>query len=195
MSGDALEAVTKADYGLIDVRIVPSEADLRALVRADPQRPYFIIMTILSRLGAAALSAGLTAMALWFWDQLDASLLQDYTKIVAGGLAGVLAFRLLVEQKWKRRVRIVFSKLRPFQVTSDGKMLTTRNEHTVSQVALSGIDRLLRTPTHLILFKDRAPFLAMPRSAFDKPETLDAFAAFLDGMRASASDQATRQTT
>jgi hypothetical protein len=68
--------------------------------------------------------------------------------------------------------------------------MTIADRDTSSRIAYADLDRPARVPSHLVLFKNNMLLLALPKAAFDRPETFDAFATFLDGLTA-ASEQNT----
>ena len=180
------DSLEKAAQGIIDVRFTPSASDLRAVMRLDPDRPFYILLTVLSRMGAFALAAGLTGLCLWGLGQFTHDPLQDLTLAIGGGLVGLVAFRQLAERSWRRLIRKrLFNPSQPLHVTGDGQALTIEDEHIRSRIVLSGIDRLIRSSTHLVLFRNRASVLALPRAAFERPEIFDAFASFLSSSLAA----------
>lgn len=180
------DSLKKAAQGIIDVWFTPSTSDLRILVRLDPDRPFYIVLTVLSRLGAFALAAGLTLAGLWASGLLDQDMVQNLTLAVAGGLIGIVAFRLLVEKAWRRHIhRSLFKPSRHMHVTSNGQALTIEDEHAQSRIAFSGIDRVIEVPTHLVLYQDRTSIIALPKAAFGKPEDFKAFASFLKNLVAA----------
>nr|WP_246505139.1 YcxB family protein [Microvirga antarctica] len=60
------------------------------------------------------------------------------------------------------------------------------NEEIGFHVRLSSVSRVAETKTHLVLFKRRTPFLAIPKTAFARPDDATAFARFLGRMIAPA---------
>ena len=135
------DAFEKAAQGIIDVRFTPSLTELKVLVRHVPDRPYLVIVTILSRIGAFAIMAGLTGLVLWNLDALQASFLEKITFAIAGGLIGLMAFRMLFEEGWRRSIRNpLFDPTRTLHVTGDGSALTIEDEHVRTRIAFAGID-------------------------------------------------------
>lgn len=181
------DSLINAAQGIVDVRFTPSIADLRALMRLDPNRPYDIVLTFLSRIGAFALAASLTGAALWISGLFGQDFVQHLTFSIAGGLAGIVAFRLLAERSWQQGVlrKSLFYPTRALHILSDGHALTIADEHTQSRIAFSGIDRLTESSSHLVLYQDRTPILALPKAAFEQPEVFDAFASFLQSHMAA----------
>jgi hypothetical protein len=186
------ESLKNAKQGILDVRFTPSPADLKVLLRADPNRSLYIILTVLSRIGAFAAAAGLTGLVLWASGLFAQDPLQHLSLSIAGGLAGITAFRVLVESIWRKRIRrSLFHPARPLHITSDGQALEIEDAHIKSRIAFSGIDRLITSPTHLVLFQDHASVIVLPKAAFEKPEVFDAFASF---MQARVAAHHTRQS-
>jgi hypothetical protein len=179
------DSLTDAAQGIIDVRFALSLTEVKVLVRHAPDRPLLIVVTVLSRIGAFALTAGLAGLVLWNVDALQANLLERVTLMIAGGLAGLMAFRMLVERMWRRAIRkSLFQPAQVLHVTSDGHALTIEDEHVKTRIALSGIERLVGLKDHLIFHRRRTAFLALPRTAFAQPEAFDAFASFLQSRMA-----------
>lgn len=172
------DSLANAAQGIIDIRFTPSAADLRVLVRLDPDRPFHMILTVLSRIGAFALAAGLTGAGLWAADLLERDFLPNLISAIAGGSAGIVAFRLLVEGTWRRRIRLRLLPGRQVRVTGDGQMLTVKDDHASVRLPFSGIDRLKEASTHLVLYRGRISIVALPKAAFEKPAVFDAFASF-----------------
>ncbi len=174
------DALEKAAQGIIDVRFTPSLAELKVLVRHVPDRPYLAIVTILSRIGAFAVTAGLAGLVLWNFDTLQASRLEKITLVIASGLAGLMAFRLVFERGWRRSIRkSLFHPAQILHVTCDGHALTIEDDHVRTRIAFSGIERLVRSKSHLIIYRKRTSILALPKAAFEQSEIFDAFASFL----------------
>lgn len=171
-----------AAQGIIDVQFSPAASELKVLVRLDPNRFFYVVLTLLSRIGAFALTAALTGAALWASGSFAQDFLESLTLSIAGGLAGIVAFRLIVEKSWRQRIRkALCDQTRDLRVIGDGEALTIEDEHVSSRFALSGIDRLIASSTHLVLFQDRRAILALPRAAFDPPEMFEAFVAYMQG--------------
>lgn len=174
------DTVNNAAQGIIDVRFNPSPADLKALVRHGPDRFYLPIITVLSRIGAFAVTAGLAGLLLWTMDVLEASFLEKVTLTIAGGLIGLMAFRMLFENGWRRSIRkSPFHPAQSLHVTSDAHALTIEDEHVRTRIGFPGIERLVRRDNHLIISRNQVSILALPKGAFAQPEAFDAFASFL----------------
>ena len=180
------DSLEKAALGIIDVRFTPSASDLKVLVRHVPDRAYHAIVTILSRTGAFAVAAGVSGLVLWNFQALQASMLEKITLAIAGGLVGLMAFRMLVEGAWQRSIRkSLFLPAQSLHVTSDGHALTIEDEHVRTRIAFSGIERLARLESHLVVYRKRMLILALPKAAFAQPEIFDAFASFLQSRMAA----------
>ncbi len=180
------DSVKNAAQGIIDVRFTPSVSELRVLARFGPDRPFHAILTIFSRMGAFALAAGVTGGILWALNVFSQDFLEGLALTIAGGLAGIMAFRMLVESMWRERIRrSLLDSSRRLHITSDGQAMTLQDEHARTWIAFSGIDRLIQSSTHLVLYRNRNSVLALPKAAFDKPEIFDAFASFLHGLMAA----------
>jgi hypothetical protein len=168
-----------ARNGIIDITVVPNPADLRVAVRADPARPYEALLTILARLGSGAVFAGLTAAFLWLMQPAGDTLVLLSTAL-AGGVVGIAAFRFAVEHQWKARLlREAVTRRDPYRLVGDGRTLSIEDEHTLVRMDVDGLRQLVETPLHLIVFHRHAPVLALPRTAFARPEIATAFADFL----------------
>lgn len=177
------DALEKAAQGIIDVRFTLSTSDLKVLVRLDPDRPFYIILTLFSRLGAFALATALTGAAVLASGLVERNHPEVLTLAIAGGLVGIAAFRLLVERTWRQRIRkSLFQPTRSMHVTGDGQALTVEDEHVSSRIAFSGIDHLIEAPTHLVFYQDRAAILALPKTAFENQEIFAVFTAFLQSI-------------
>ncbi len=180
------DTLTNAAQGIIDVRFTPSPADLKVLVRNVPDRLYLVVGTILSRIGAFAVTAGLAGLVLWNLDMLQASVLEKVTLAIAGGLIGLMGFRMLFEAGWRRSIRkSVFHPAQTLHVTSDGQSLTIEDEHVRTRISFSGIERWVKLESHLIFYRKRDAILALPKAAFTQPEAFDAFASFLQSRLAT----------
>jgi hypothetical protein len=176
---DVSDAVTAARNGIVDIMVVPSSGDLRVAARANPYRPYDALLTILARLGSGAVFAGLTAAFMWLMNSAEDTLVLLSTAL-AGGVVGIAAFRFAIEHQWKTRLlRDAVVRRDPYRLVGDGRSLSIEDEHTFVRVNLSGLLQLVETPRHLIVFHRHAPVLALPRTAFPRPETATAFADFL----------------
>ncbi len=174
------DTLTNAAQGIIDVRFTPSLAELKVIVRDSPDRLCFAIVTILSRIGAFAVAAGLAGLVLWNVDAIQASVLEKVTLAIAGGLIGLMAFRVVFERKWRHSIReSLFHPARTLHVTSDGQALTIEDEHVRTCIVFSGIERLSRLESHLIFYRKRKAVVALPKDAFDQPEPFEAFASFM----------------
>ncbi|MGO4387712.1 YcxB family protein [Microvirga sp. 2YAF29] len=186
------DAFEKAAQGIIDVRFTPSPADMKVLARHVPDRPYLVIVTVLSRIGAFAVMAGLAGLVLWNLDALQASFPEKATLTIGGGLAGLMAFRMLFEKGWRRSIRkSLFHPAQSLHVTSDGHALTITDEHVRTRIAFAGIERMARLEAHLIFYRKRDALLALPKAAFAQPEAFDAFASFMQSRMAADNFQQT----
>lgn len=187
---DASDAVLAARRGMIDITVDPAPADILAALRADPRHSYESFLTVLARLGAGAVLVLLTALFCWFTDP-EADKLVLLSTALAGGVVGIAAFRFGVEHQWKRRLsRIVSARRDPYRVIGDGRSLSVEDEHTFLRMNLEGLRQVVETPRHLVVFHRHAPVLALPRTAFPRPEIATALADFLR----SRTDQANGQT-
>ncbi|WP_175493810.1 YcxB family protein [Microvirga guangxiensis] len=174
------DALTNAALGIIDIRFTPSAADMKVLSRLASDRALIMILTVLSRLGAFAFGAILTGAAVWALGVFESDMLQTVTFAIAGGLAGVVAFRLLIEKAWHQRIRqLPLKRARNMHVIGDGHALTVEAEHIKTRIAFSGIDRVVVVPTHLVLYHERILIAALPKKAFEESQAFDAFASFL----------------
>ena len=170
--------------GVIDIAVLPTRADLRAVTRLDPDRGFYILVTLLSRVGAGALAACLAGVFLWFADPASREGLTLATGMLAAGIVGIAAFRFAVEQRWKRRIadRLaghLASHREPFRVRADGAVLAIEEDHRIVRMDLTGFHRLAETKTHLVLFRNETPVVVLPKTAFPGPESAAAFADFL----------------
>jgi hypothetical protein len=173
------DAVSAARNGVVDITVVPSAVDLRVAVRANPNRPYDALLTILARLGSGAIFAGLTAAFMWLMNSAEDTVVLVSTAL-AGGVVGIAAFRFAIEHQWKiRLLRDAVARRDPYRVVGDGRSLSIEDEHTFVRVNLSGLRHVVETTRHLIVFHRHAPVLALPRAAFPRPEIATAFANFL----------------
>lgn len=179
------DAQADAARGIINLWITPSTASRKAMVRANPHRLIFVVITIFSRVGAFSLAAFLTWVLFWALDMLAQPVLKSVALTIAGGIVGLLIFRALVEGSWKRRTHKTLQGARPFRVVGDGRMLTIEDELITSRIAFSGIDRLVEKLSHLVIIKDGVVLLALPKTAFGSPQIFDAFASFLRGSLAA----------
>ncbi|WP_423790755.1 YcxB family protein [Microvirga solisilvae] len=184
------DLVKNAAQGIIDVSFTPSLADLKVLVRNVPDRLCFAIVTILSRIGAFAIAAALAGLVLWNVDAIQASVLENVTLAIAGGLIGLMAFRMLFERRWRSSIRkSLFHHAQTLHVTSDGQALTIEGEHVKTCIAFAGIERLAKLETHLIFYRKRDAILALPKAAFAQPEAFEAFASFMQSRMAADQTQ------
>lgn len=174
-----LDTVAAARRGVVDLMVVPTSAERRVEARADPYRPYNAMLTILARLGSGAVFAGFTAGFLWLMGSADDTILLLSTAL-AGGVVGIAAFRFAVEHQWKRRLaRNVVGRRDPYRLIGDGRSLAIEDEHLLVRMNLDDLRQLVETPRHLIIFHRYAPVLALPRTAFPRPEIATALAEFL----------------
>nr|WP_255726493.1 YcxB family protein [Microvirga sp. ACRRW] len=87
---------------------------------------------------------------------------------------------MLFERRWRSSIRkSLFHPAQTLHVTSDGHALTIEDEHVITRIAFSGIERLARLDSHLIFYRKRKAILALPKAAFAQPEAFDAFASFM----------------
>lgn len=179
------DAQADAARGIIDLWITPSMASRKAMVRANPHRLVFVVITIFSRIGAFSLAAFLTWLVFLALDMLAQPVLKSVVLIITGGIIGLVIFRALVEGRWKRRTYKALQEARPFRVVGDGHMLTIEDKLITLQIAFSGIDHLVEKLSHLVIIKDGTVLLALPKTAFGSPQIFEAFATFLRGSLAA----------
>jgi hypothetical protein len=186
------DAVAAARNGLVDILVVPSAADLRVASRANPYRLYDSLLTVLARLGSGAVFAGFTAGFLWLMGSAEDTIVLVSTAL-AGGVVGIAAFRFAIEHQWKRRLaRDGVARRDPYRLTGDGRSLSIEDEHVLIRMDLEGLRQIVDTPHHLLVFHRHAPLLALPRTAFPRPEIATALADFLRRQIAPATGSAPR---
>jgi hypothetical protein len=173
------DAVAAARRGIVDIIVTPNAADLRVAARANPYRLYESLLTVLARLGSGAVFAGLTAGFLWLAGSAEDKIMLISTAL-AGGVVGIAVFRFAIEHQWKGRLaRDIVARHDPYRVTGDGRSLAIEDEHVLVRMDLDGLRLVVDAPHHLLVFHRHAPVLALPRTAFPRPEIATALADFL----------------